>query len=101
MRGWYCCMAASRPSEVVVLPSFCRVAAIKTRGVSLFTEATGSIRGISLFSRQALAGFGVKLGVGNRLDTHNCRHAQNVMCGRSSGHIGSRAIQAKQNLTIG
>ena len=31
-------VAARRPRDTVVLPSFCRVAAMKTRGVALFME---------------------------------------------------------------
>src|ERR1039458_4800397 len=38
MRGKCFCSAAMRPSEVVVLPSFWRVAAMKTRGVEEFIE---------------------------------------------------------------
>src|SRR5579862_51604 len=38
MRGKCSCKAAIRPSDTVVLPSFWRVAAMKTRGVSVFTS---------------------------------------------------------------
>jgi hypothetical protein len=36
-----------RPSDVVVLPSFCRVAAMKTRGVVVFMEELNQLKGMN------------------------------------------------------
>ena len=86
-----------RPSDVVVLPSFWRVAAMKTRGVVEFTSiqnskfkmpgrnATSSFcifHFALLLSRQFRVRAGIKFLVIGRLHGDDRRHAENVVRAR-------------------
>src|SRR5258705_6635868 len=86
------CIAESRPSDMVVLPSFCRVAAMKTRGVS---------RLIGMIAWQSLAGFRKQVGVRDRLYPHNGRYAQNIVRIGATGDVSRRTVESKQNLAVG
>src|SRR5436190_21638733 len=90
-------MAASMPSEVVVLPSFWRVAAMKIRGVSQFIRGT---QGAALFTGKFLKLFCVKNLIRGRLNTNDCGDPENIMGGRTARDVSRRPIQAQQDLAV-
>src|SRR5689334_11762002 len=106
------CSAASSPSEVVVLPSFCRVAAMNTRGVVVFfsgtagscgedTQGGGLTGAIASFTGQLLARARVKLPVLNRLDADDGGDAEDVVRIGTARNIRRGAVEAEEDLAVG
>ena len=84
----------AKPSETVVLPSFWRVAAINTRGVSVFIL-------VRALSRSFLHVVGIEFRVGDRLHADDGGDAENVVRVGAAGDIGGGPVQAEQDLAVG
>src|SRR5258706_3802348 len=114
-----------RPSELVVLPSFWRVAAMKTRGVTLFTwslwiassnhrpdkfcrlgilagkHRPGFWSAMMIVAWQFLASARIQCGVIDGLQPDNSGDPQNVMGIRTARNICGRSVKAKEDLSVG
>src|SRR5688500_8185507 len=81
MRPRRFCRAEKRPSDVVVLPAFCSVAATKMRGVSAFIARR---RG-----RSSSGGVGVELAEFDGLQTEDGGDTEDVVLARAAREIGA------------
>src|SRR5439155_26016496 len=80
--------AAKSPTAIVVLPSFCCVAATKTRGVVVFTDILQIENRRRRARRGFLGEFGIQFPILDRLQTDDSRDAHDVIDRRAARHVG-------------